>query len=432
MKDATHNLGNTLDLILTDPDLLPVSRCICADFVSDHRLVICQTNIANAPLTSKKVQVRKHTPEKLLAFQQDIDLQPVLDASDLDTAVSLFEEELTNKYNKHFPIIHKTVMERTKVPWYDNELKAQKIKVRNRERVWLKYGEPHQWTAYKTERNIYLSKLRASKRKCLSLTVSKAKGDIKALYQLTNNMTSHTSENPLPPDLTNEELSEEFSEFFLNKILNICKLFEDKQQLIIKPNVAVPQFSKFSTMSQSEIRKLIMAMKTKSCELDPLPTHLLKESIDLLLPSITKIVNLSLSSGRFSSHWKEAIVRPLLKKSGMDLIYKSYRPVSNLQFISKLVERAVLIQFNDHCDRYDLIPDYQSAYREGYSCETAVLHLLDTGLWAMENQEVLPCLFLDLSAAFDTVDHDLFVSIMSDRFGFTGSALEWFDSYLRP
>ena len=175
-----------------------------------------------------------------------------------------------------------------------------------------------------------------------------------------------------------------------------------------------------------------MAMKTKSCELDPLPTHLLKESIDLLLPSITKIVNLSLSSGRFSSHWKEAIVRPLLKKSGMDLIYKSYRPVSNLQFISKLVERAVLIQFNDHCDRYDLIPDYQSAYREGYSCETAVLHLLDTGLWAMENQEVLPCLFLDLSAAFDTVDHDLFVSIMSDRFGFTGSALEWFDSYLRP
>ena len=99
-------------------------------------------------------------------------------------------------------------------------------------------------------------------------------------------------------------------------------------------------------------------------------------------------------------------------KEGLELTYKNYRPISNLQFISKLVEPAALQQFMHHCESYSLIPDYQSAYREGYSCETVVLKLLNDALWAMERQEVLPCVILDLSAAFDTTDHDLFVSIM--------------------
>ena len=77
-------------------------------------------------------------------------------------------------------------------------------------------------------------------------------------------------------------------------------------------------------------------------------------------------------------------------------------------------------------------PTTRSAYREGYSCETAVLRLLNDALWSMERQEVTPCLLLDLSAAFDTVDHDLFLSIMKERFNIQGRALQWFEQYLRP
>ena len=185
-------------------------------------------------------------------------------------------------------------------------------------------------------------------------------------------------------------------------------------------------------MTQSEVKRIITNMKTKSCELDPIPTHITKQILDTLLPAITKIVNLSLSTGTFSNQWKQAIVRPLLKKKGADLTYKNYRPVSNLQFISKVVERCALLQFSQHCDDHELIPDYQSAYREGYSCETSVIHLLDNILWGMERQEITPCLFLDLSAAFDTVDHDLFLAIMEAWFGMCGLALSWFASYLRP
>ena len=151
-------------------------------------------------------------------------------------------------------------------------------------------------------------------------------------------------------------------------------------------------------------------MKTKTCELDPIPTKLLKEHLNLFLPIITKLVNVSLSTGEFFIDWKCAIVRPLLKKVGLDLLKKNFRPVSNLSFLSKLIEKAALSQFLDHCDRYELLPDYQSAYRKGYSCETSVIKLVNDCLWSMENQQVTACAFLDLSAAFDTVDHDFFYS----------------------
>ena len=76
--------------------------------------------------------------------------------------------------------------------------------------------------------------------------------------------------------------------------------------------------------------------------------------------------------------------------------------------------------------------DYQSAYRANFSCETALLKLTNNLLWAMEHQEVTPMVAKDLSAAFDTIDHNLLLSILSKRFGVVDSALKWFDSYLRP
>ena len=114
-------------------------------------------------------------------------------------------------------------------------------------------------------------------------------------------------------------------------------------------------------------------MKTKSCELYVLPTHILKEMLQHLLPTITKIINISLMQGIFINKWKNALVRPLLKKKGMELILKSYQLVSSLSFLSKLVERAALDQMNNHCEQHNITPDYHSPYRANYSCETALV-----------------------------------------------------------
>ena len=114
-----------------------------------------------------------------------------------------------------------------------------------------------------------------------------------------------------------------------------------------------------------------MNLAKKSCALDPIPTPLLVKCIDVLLLVITKMVNISLESGHFPSAWKEALVRPILKKNGLDTVFKNYRPVSNLSFISKVTERAAFLQIDNHMKKHDLYPSLQSAYRKNNSRETA-------------------------------------------------------------
>ena len=166
----------------------------------------------------------------------------------------------------------------------------------------------------------------------------------KKLYQLLNNMTTSSKPNPFP-DAPPEELAERFATFFLEKILKIRQLFEDLPYHQIETKGNVPQLERFAPLSQTQVQKVILSLKTTSCEIDPIPTHILKSLMPEILPLITQIVNVSLNEGVFSNHWKCAIVRPLLKKAGLDLIEKNYRPVSNLPFISKIVEKAVLNQF---------------------------------------------------------------------------------------
>ena len=177
---------------------------------------------------------------------------------------------------------------------------------------------------------------------------------------------------------------------------------------------------------------VITCLKSKSCELDAIPTSILKLMQPKVTPLITKIVNQSLGDGCFCREWKTAVVRPLLKKLGLALIFPNYRPVSNLTFISKVIEWCMLLQISQHCEDYKLQPDYQSAYREHYSCETAILKVSNDILWGMEGQSITSLVALDLSAAFDTVDHDILLSILSNKYGIKGKALKWFDEYLRP
>ena len=90
----------------------------------------------------------------------------------------------------------------------------------------------------------------------------------------------------------------------------------------------------------------------------------------------------------------------------------NYTPVSNLQFISKIVEKVTLDQFTLHCNSNSLLPNYQSAYRKYYSCKTSLVKLVNGILWAMEKQQVTVVVILDLSVAFDTVNHDLLLEVL--------------------
>ena len=188
--------------------------------------------------------------------------------------------------------------------------------------------------------------------------------------------------------------------------------------------------SSFCPLTESDVSALIKKSAKKSCLLDPMPTSLVVGCLDVLLPVITRIVNSSLSSGYFPAEWKEALVCPLLKKAGLDPVFKNLRPVSNLQFLSKLTERAVFDQTYNGMMDLGLYPLFQSAYRKGHSTETALLKVQNDILMNMNRQHVTLLVLLDLSAAFDTVDPKILLHRLHSSLGITGTALKWFESYL--
>ena len=129
----------------------------------------------------------------------------------------------------------------------------------------------------------------------------------------------------------------------------------------------------------------------------------------LLSPFVALLFNASLVSGFFPSEFKQAVIRPLLKKSGLDAgELKNFRPVSNLAFLSKLLERVVQCRLQAFLDSNDMMPPMQSAYRRFHSTETAVTKVYNDLLLAADVGQVSVLCLLDLTAAFDTVDHQLY------------------------
>ena len=106
----------------------------------------------------------------------------------------------------------------------------------------------------------------------------------------------------------------------------------------------------------------------------------------------------------------EAVVSPILKKSSLDKnVLKNYRPVSNISYLSKLLEKLVCAEINDHLASNNLLEEYQSAYRQRHSTETALLCVKADILRALDNNKAVAVVLLDLSSAFDTVDHQIFI-----------------------
>ena len=219
--------------------------------------------------------------------------------------------------------------------------------------------------------------------------------------------------------------------YFIAKIKKICNTL--KNYPIYKPvHQDIKLLRKFQSLTEQEVSKIIGKMASKSCEIDPIPTKILKRILPSVIGLVTSIVNNSITTGIFAHSWKTAIVRPILKKAGLALQLSNFRQVSNLSFLSHVVECAVLEQFNKHCKDQDLIPDYQSAYRVNYSCKTVLVTIVNDIQWAMENQRVTTLMAVDLGATFDTMNHNILISVLRERFGITETALSWFESYLHP
>ncbi|XP_038044104.1 uncharacterized protein LOC119718766 [Patiria miniata] len=222
--------------------------------------------------------------------------------------------------------------------------------------------------------------------------------------------------------------------FFHEKVNNLISSI-DKNAVDLSVDIqrdCNSTLSSFQPVTCNDVKRLILKSATKSCTLDPIPTSLLKQCLDSLLTSITRIINASLACGLMPDSLKEAHVTPVLKKTTLDRHeIKNYRPISNLKFLFKTIERAVVTQLTDYLDEHSLHSPMQSAYRLFHSTETALLRNQNNLLRAVDQQQEAVLILLDFSAAFDTINHQLLIQRLRDRYGITGSALDCFQSYLQ-
>ena len=145
--------------------------------------------------------------------------------------------------------------------------------------------------------------------------------------------------------------------------------------------------------------KIISKTATKSCELDPINTNILKYNINVLAPVLVDIVNTSLEDAIVTENLKSAMVRLLLKKPGLPLIFKNFRPVSDLSYLSKLIERVVCEQIMFFAEKSGNLEKYQSAYRPNHSTETALLKVRTDLLAAIDHKEVTSLILLDFKCS---------------------------------
>jgi len=219
--------------------------------------------------------------------------------------------------------------------------------------------------------------------------------------------------------------------FFDEKVAGVRSSTSGAPPPVFTPTLPGRSLNDFLRLSADDVVAAVRQLPDKQCATDPLPTRLLKENADILAPFLVELFNRSLLQGTVPSVFKSAYITPLLKKPDLDPAEtKSYRPISNLSVLSKTLERLVARQLLDYLSKADLLPDLQSAYRAHHSTETAVLKVLADILRAVDSGDVAVLALLDLSAAFDTVDHETLLNRLKISYGLGGRVHDWFQSYL--
>ena len=254
----------------------------------------------------------------------------------------------------------------------------------------------------------------------------------KELHQIVNTLSNRHPPKILPTIYPSADLPSIFIKQFTNIAEKLkANIASEHVTSTLVTGTTAATSSSFEKVSQLTVKECILNSAPKSCELDPIPSKLLIECLDSILPSLTDLFNSSLASGIFPQCFKSALVTPILKKRCLDHNdLNNYRPVSNLCFIAKILEKLVLSQVSSYLNSHNLYNTCQSAYRPGHSTETALLKVVNDLFLSLNKGNISVLALLDFSSAFDTIDHTILVHRLHTDFGFTDTVLQWFSSYL--
>jgi exonuclease III len=440
---STHTKGHVLDLIITrsSVDSFLKDTTVTDMLISDHFWVHCNILCSRPGNICKKVKYRKIKAINIDSFCEDIKASTLGNPinTDVSTLVNDYNRVLSELLNKHAPLKERNFTIRKDSPWFTDEIAEAKRAKRKAERKWRKTNLIIHRDMFQEATQHVNNLIDHAKKQYYVNKVKEA--DQKSFFKIVDKLMNKSENGSLPCNSSTKELADRFCQFFTDKIYKIRNDLTTIQSSQVTPTdnpcpssdslPHPPVFSNFEPVTEEEVRKMIMSTKTKSCSQDPIPTSLLKDCLSTLLPVITKMVNLSMSQGLVPAELKKALILPLLKKPGLDSeILKHFRPVSNLTYLSKLLERLVAQRLLKHLTANNLQESFQSSYTKFHSTETALLRVQNDILAAIDDKKCILLVLLDLSAAFDTIDHKTLLLRLAARFGIKGTVLEWFTSYL--
>lgn len=438
----THKVsGNILDLFISNLDKNLISAVESGHLpFSDHEPYVCELQLLKdyRPKESFKF-CRIFKSFNYNNFSEDLKHTDLFTRDnsllDLDHFIDLFYNTLQTLLDKHAPIKRIKVVDRVNQPFYTPEIKLQKQIRSKLESKWRRDKTTENETKFKFQAKHVSHLLKIAKRNYYRRTISEYACNPKKLWNVLSSLLGRGKCSTLPQSLNDASLSASFADFFDNKVKRLSASLLSRLNIGASPHVVPPLqpplLSFLSDASENEVLAAINRSSNAFMDSDILPTKYMKLCLPVLITPITHMVNLSLQQGEFPNKFKTAVVRPLLKKPDLPKDeLGSYRPVSNLFFLSKVIERIVYNRLNSHIAAFPALSQFQSAYRKYHSCETALTKIVNDLLNAVEGKKVTALVLLDLSAAFDTVDHEILLGRLNTYFGISGNALKFFQSYL--
>ena len=429
VSEPTHQKGHILDLVFTlGLDILNVS--IQDAHLSDHCLVLFDLHFSPEP---KPLEIRSQrhviSTNSALSFASMFDPLSFMDCLDVDNFILCFTNQCVNILDQVAPVKSNLATQKKVCPWINENLLSLKRLRRKTERLWKSTKLEVHRLYLRDLVSSYNELVEKARSEYIRHLVAVNKKNPKVLFDTINSLVCPAA--PVTPVFCEAD-SNAFLSFFINKI----KMIKEKIPPSLSATTAVSEpvsslWSSFQSVSFADISALVTKMKPSSCSSDVIPYRLFVKVFDTIGPWVTKMVNLSLSTGVFPNSFKHAVVEPLLKKTGLDPTdLSNYRPISKLPFLSKILEKVVSEQLSFFLDQSSIHETFQSGFRKHHSTETALLKVSSDIMMSADSGKCTVLVLLDLSSAFDTIDHQILLRRLRDEVGLSGSVLRWFSSYL--
>ena len=438
----THISGHTLDLVLTPVGIDIVDRVEVSPIdykISDHALVTFELKVVGPTTYSRKITFRSYRDLNVLEATNIIEnnlLSTIAEGLTSVQRVDFYNKGLSSLRDQFCPLITKEIRIRDDAEWYDHRVVSLRRQRRRAERRWRRVRSDAARTLFISARRAVVKQIYTCKIEHYQSQLSRCGGDQRRTFAFLNNLMGRTLDPVMPTSFSDDELSSRFSAFFSEKITRIRSEI-GAAAVIHEFSVDFPLrltrssiFSYFRSVTEAEVLRYMAETKKTCCSLDPINVSKLGRTYVSLAPAVRAIINSCFEEGHFVASEKRGLVRPYLKKIGLDANdFSNYRPVTNLSHLSKIIERAMLDQLVPFLEEAGVVPRYQSAYRKLHSTETALCKIHNDLVNNTCQGKASLLVLLDLSAAFDTVDHQLLLSDLSDC-GVEGTAKSLLESYL--